>query len=157
MSPSAGEPPAARAGRRLGVDVGSVRVGVALSDPDGLLATPLVTLGRDEREGSDLRRLAELVAEHEAVEVVIGLPRTLANRHGQAAVAAEDYATALRELITVPVEMVDERLSTVAASRVLTERGVRGRRQRAVIDQVAAVHILQSRLDALRARRAGES
>lgn len=156
MSPSAGEAPAAGAGRRLGVDVGSVRVGVALSDPGGLLATPLVTLGRDERDGSDLRRLAELVAEHEVVEVVIGLPRTLAGRDGPAAQAAQAYADQLRRLVTVPVVLVDERLSTVAAGRVLAERGVRGRRQRAVIDQAAAVQILQSRLDAIRMQRAGE-
>ncbi|MBA2310715.1 MAG: Holliday junction resolvase RuvX, partial [Pseudonocardiales bacterium] len=137
----------------LGVDVGSVRVGLALSDPDGLLATPLVTLGRDVGDGSDLRRIAELVAEHEVVEVVIGLPRTLADRHGAAAQAAQDYTDSLRELITVPIELVDERLTTVAAGRMLAERGVRGRRQRAVIDQAAAVQILQSRLDALRALR----
>ncbi len=158
MSPATAEPPAAgaerRPGRRLGVDVGSVRVGVALSDPDGLLATPLVTLGRDVGDGCDLRRIAELVTEHEVVEVVIGLPRTLANRHGPAAKAAQDYADALRQLVTIPVELVDERLTTVAAGRVLAERGVRGRRQRAVIDQAAAVQILQSRLDALRVQRA---
>lgn len=133
-----------------------MRVGVALSDPGGLLATPLVTLGRDERDGSDLRRLAELVAEHEVVEVVIGLPRTLAGRDGPAAQAAQAYADQLRRLVTVPVVLVDERLSTVAAERVLAERGVRGRRQRAVIDQAAAVQILQSRLDAIRMQRAGE-
>jgi putative Holliday junction resolvase len=132
-----------------------VRVGVALSDPDGLLATPLVTLGRDAADGSDLRSIAELVAENEVVEVVIGLPRTLSDRHGPAAQAAQDYADALRQLITVPIELVDERLTTVAAGRVLAERGVRGRRQRALIDQAAAVQILQSRLDALRARAGG--
>jgi putative Holliday junction resolvase len=111
------------------------------------LATPLVTLRRDEREDSDLRRLAELVAEYEVVEVVVGLPRTLAGREGTAAEAARRYADALTPLLTVPVRMVDERLSTVVASRTLAERGVRGRKQRAVVDQAAAVAILQGWLD----------
>jgi putative Holliday junction resolvase len=146
------------AGRRLAVDVGSVRVGVALSDPGPVLATPLVTLSRDERSGGDLDRLAELVAEHEVVEVVVGLPRTLADKHGTAAVAATAYADALRARIEpVPVRLADERLTTVSASRMLTQRGVRGRRQRAVVDQAAAVEILQAWLDAraavLRRRR----
>ena len=138
-------------GRRLGVDVGTVRVGVALSDPNGVLATPLTTLSRDRRSGGDLERLAGLVVEHEVVEVVVGLPRTLAGRHGPAAEAAQSYAAALAERIApVPVRLTDERLSTVAAIRSLRERGVRGRRQRAVVDQAAAVHILQSWLDARR-------
>jgi putative holliday junction resolvase len=138
-------------GRRLGVDVGSVRVGVALSDPDGLLATPLATLRRDERDGSDLRQLAELVAEHEVVEVVVGLPRTLAGREGPAAAAARDYVSALGTVLSVPVQLSDERLTTVMAIRTLSDRGVRGRKQRAVVDQAAAVAILQGWLDGRRA------
>ena len=145
-------------GRRLGVDVGTVRVGVALSDPSPLLASPLVTLPRDERAGSDLDRLARLVREHEVVEVVVGLPRTLAGRHGPAAQAAQAYATALGErIVPVPVRMADERLTTVTATRMLAQRGVRGRKQRAVVDQAAAVEILQSWLDARAAAlRTGE-
>lgn len=143
------------AGRRLGVDVGSVRVGVAVSDPGGVLATPLVTLRRDEREGSDLRQLAELVAEYEVVEVVVGLPRTLAGREGPAAETARSYADALEPLLTVPIRMVDERLTTVVASRTLAQRGVKGRKQRAVIDQAAAVAILQGWLDQRRSSGAG--
>jgi putative holliday junction resolvase len=137
-------------GRRLGVDVGSVRVGVALSDPGGLLATPLVTLRRDERDGSDLRQLAELVVEYEVVEVVVGLPRTLAGREGPAAEAARQYVELLAAHLSVPIQMSDERLSTVVATRALRERGVRGRKQRAVIDQAAAVEILQGWLDSRR-------
>lgn len=126
-----------------------MRVGVAISDPSPLLATPLVTLARDEETGSDLDRLAELVAEHEVVEVVVGLPRTLAGRYGPAAQAAVSYADALAERIApVPIRLVDERLSTVSAARMLSDRGVRGRRQRAVVDQAAAVEILQGWLDA---------
>ncbi len=140
-------------GRRLGVDVGSGRVGVALSDPAPVLATPLGTLSRDERSDSDLDRLAELVAEHEVVEVVVGLPRTLGARHGKAAAIATSYARKLaRRVRPVPVRMADERLTTVSATRMLSDRGVRGKRQRAVVDQAAAVEILQAWLDG-RARR----
>jgi putative pre-16S rRNA nuclease len=140
-----------RRGVRLGVDVGKVRVGVAVCDPDGILATPLVTVAR--REG-DLRKIADLVAEHEAVEVVVGLPVTLAGTEGPAAVDAREYAEALASAIApVPVRLADERMSTVVASRRLAERGVRGKRQRAVVDQAAAVEILQSWLDAQAQRR----
>lgn len=136
-------------GRRLGVDVGSVRVGTSLSDPGAFLATPLVTLQRDAKRGSDLTELVRLVAEHDVVEVVVGLPRTLAGRHGPAAEAAAAYAAALAERISpVPVRLSDERLTTVVVSRVLAQRGVKGKKQRAVVDQAAAVEILQSWLDA---------
>lgn len=139
-------------GRRIGVDVGSVRVGVASSDPDGVLATPVETVPRGAGGGlgtTDLRRLREIVAEYEAVEVVVGLPQTLRGEHGHAATLAAEYAERLRRVVApVPVRLSDERLTTVTASRVLSERGVRGRRQRAVVDQLAAVAILQSWLDA---------
>lgn len=141
-------------GRRLGVDVGSVRVGVALSDPAPILATPLVTLSRDQRSASDIDRLAELVAEHEVVEVVVGLPRTLAARQGKAAAGAVAYARRLASRVRpVPVRLADERLTTVSATRMLSDRGVRGRKQREVVDQAAAVEILQAWLDE-RARNA---
>ena len=94
---------AARAGRRLGIDVGSVRVGVALSDPSGVLATPLTTIPRDVAGGTDLQAIAGLVVEHEVVEVVIGLPRTLANTEGPAAVAARAFADALAAVLAVPI------------------------------------------------------
>jgi putative Holliday junction resolvase len=142
-------------GRRLGVDVGSVRVGVAVSDPDGVLATPLATLRRDERGGWDLHRLVELIGEYEVVEVVVGLPRTLAGREGPAAQAARRYAELLAALTPVPVRLADERLSTVVAQRTLGERGVRGRKQRAVVDQAAAVEILQGWLDTRRSSGGG--
>ncbi|MBA2473753.1 MAG: Holliday junction resolvase RuvX [Pseudonocardiales bacterium] len=142
-------------GRRLGIDFGEVRVGVALSDPSGILATPLITLKRDRPHGADLEALAALVAEHDVVEVVVGLPRTLAGRHGPAAQAATGYARALADRLgdAVPVRLTDERLTTVSAARVLAERGVRGRKQRAVVDQAAAVEILQSWLDTRRPTR----
>jgi putative holliday junction resolvase len=145
-------------GVRLGVDVGRVRVGVAICDPDGILASPLVTLARDLATGidgipTDISELARLVDVHQTVEVVVGLPVTLAGGHGPAAVEAKAYAQLLAEVIApVPVRLADERMSTVVASRRLSERGVRGRRQRAVVDQAAAVEILQSWLDAQRRR-----
>lgn len=137
-------------GRRLGIDVGAVRVGVALSDPDGVLATPLVTVPRDIAGGTDLATIAGLVAEHDVVGIVVGLPRTLAGREGPAAEAARAFATALADRVTVPIAFSDERLTTVVATRQLRESGRRGRRQRAVVDQVAAVAILQGWLDARR-------
>ncbi|HYN95234.1 MAG TPA: Holliday junction resolvase RuvX [Pilimelia sp.] len=145
-------------GVRLGVDVGRVRVGVALCDPDGILATPLVTLPRDPRDPadappSDIAELTRLVTEHGVVEVVVGLPVTLSGQHGQAAQEVGAYARRLAAALRpVPVRLSDERMSTVVASRRLSERGVRGRRQRAVVDQAAAVEILQSWLDAQRRR-----
>jgi putative Holliday junction resolvase len=151
MSPGPAHP-----GRVLGIDVGAVRVGVALSDPAGTLATPLVTLDRDETAWSDLDQLVELVAEHEVVEVVVGLPRTLAGREGPAAQAARAYVDDLLEVLAehsvtdLPVTLADERLTTVSATRMLSDRGVKGRAQRRVIDQAAAVGILQTWLDARR-------
>ena len=145
-------------GRRIGVDVGTVRVGVALSDPDGILATPLVTLKRDlnaeiDAVPSDIFELARLVDAYQTVEVVVGLPVTLAGKEGPAAVQAKAYAERLgRAIAPVPVRLADERMSTVAATRRLAERGVRGKRQRAVVDQAAAVEILQGWLDAQRRR-----
>lgn len=145
-------------GTRLGVDVGQVRVGVAICDPDGILATPLTTLSRDlnaevDALPSDIFELARLVDAYQTVEVVVGLPVTLAGKEGPAAVQARAYAERLsRAIAPVPVRLADERMSTVAATRRLAERGVRGKRQRAVVDQAAAVEILQSWLDAQRRR-----
>lgn len=136
-----------RAGVRLGVDVGRVRVGVATCDPAGLIATPVETLRRGR---GDLDRLAVLVAEREAVEVVVGLPTSLSGRPGPAAAAAEGYAGELAARVPVPVRLVDERFSTVDAQRGLHASGVDTRRGRSVIDQAAAVIILQGALDAER-------
>jgi putative Holliday junction resolvase len=138
-------------GVRLGVDVGTVRIGVAASDPGGVLATPLTTVARDPRGGADLVRLARLVADREAVEVIVGLPTSLSGRQGQAARAAREYAAALADRIDpVPVRLSDERLTTVAATRRLAEAGTRGRKGRSVVDRSAAVLILQGWLDGAR-------
>lgn len=131
----------------MGVDVGSVRIGVAVSDPDGILATPVETVRRD-RTDRHLRRLMQLVTELEAVEVVVGLPRTLADRTGPAAEDAIGLAEDLaRRVAPTPVRLADERLTTVTAQRSLREAGVRARGQKTMIDQAAAVGILQSWLD----------
>ena len=138
-------------GRRVGVDVGSVRIGVAVSDPDGILATPVETVRRDKTD-RHMRRLTQLIGELEAVEVVVGLPRTLADRTGPSAQDAIDLAEDLgRRVAPTPVRMADERLTTVTAQRSLREAGVRARGQKAMIDQAAAVGILQSWLDQRRA------
>jgi putative holliday junction resolvase len=138
-------------GRRLGVDVGTVRIGVAASDPDGILATPVETVRRDSSK-RHLRRLAQLAAELEAVEVVVGLPRTLADRSGPSARDAAELAEQLAERIApTPVRLSDERLTTVSAQRSLRDAGIRAKGQRAMIDQAAAVGILQNWLDQRRA------
>jgi putative Holliday junction resolvase len=141
-----------RPGVRLGIDVGTVRVGVARSDPAGLLATPVETVARDSARGADLARIVELVVEHHAVEVIVGLPRSLSGREGDASAQARKYAVGIAcRVRPVPVRVVDERLSTVVAERSLREAGVKGRRRRPVVDQVAAVVILQTALDVERA------
>jgi putative Holliday junction resolvase len=136
-----------RPGVRIGIDAGSVRVGVAASDPGGLIASPVETVGP-----RDLDRVAQLVADRGAIEVVVGLPRSLSGREGVSAAAAREYASSLAtRLLPVPVRLVDERLTTVSAERRLRDSGVRGRKRRSVVDQAAAVIILQHALDAERA------
>jgi len=144
-------------GVRLAVDVGSVRIGVARCDPDGILATPVATVPRDNTQRddvpSDMREIARLVEECDAVAVIVGLPITLAGKEGLAAASIRQYAEKLTTVVDpVPLLFSDERMSTAAAARRLSERGVRGKRQRAVVDQVAAVEILQGWLDAQRRR-----
>jgi putative Holliday junction resolvase len=136
--------------------VGSVRIGVAASDPDGILATPVETVRRD-RSVKHLRRLVELVAEYQVVEVIVGLPRTLADRTGPSALDAIELAGLLAaRIVPVPVRMADERLTTVSAQRSLRQAGMRAKGQRKVIDQAAAVAILQGWLDERRAMSPGE-
>ncbi len=143
---------AVRTGVRVAVDVGSVRVGVAASDPAGVLATPVAVLRRDRRGGRDLDELAALVAERAAVEVLVGLPKSLSGRQGVAAAGARSYAVELAGRVApVEVRLVDERLTTAEAARGLRSAGVRSKPGRAVIDAAAAVVILQHALDLERA------
>ncbi|MDE9366067.1 Holliday junction resolvase RuvX [Luteipulveratus sp. YIM 133132] len=144
-----------RAGVRLGVDVGSVRVGLAASDPGGVLATPVATLVREPSRHGDIREVAQAARGREAIEVVVGLPRSLSGDEGPAAQEARAWAKLLQaELPGVPVRLVDERLTTVDAHRSLRESGVSGREQRSRVDQQAAVLILQVALDS--ERRSGQ-
>ncbi len=141
-----------RRGVRVGVDVGAVRVGLAASDPDGVLASPIATLARDEEQHTDQHEIARVVRERSAIEVVVGLPLSLTGERGQAAGLATAYAAELHRLIRdTPVRLVDERLTTVDAHRQMRGSGVPGRRQRARVDQAAAVLILQAALDSERA------
>jgi putative Holliday junction resolvase len=133
-------------GVRLAVDVGSVRVGVARSDPGGVLASPLTVVPRGR---SDLDRLAELAAGHGALEVIVGLPTTLAGREGPAAADARKLASALAGRIApVPVRLVDERFTTTTAHAALRQGGKDSRARRPVVDQAAAAVLLQAALDA---------
>jgi putative Holliday junction resolvase len=130
---------------RVGVDAGSVRIGVAASDPDGLVAWPVETVPRG---AGDLGRIGAIVAERDAFEVVVGLPRSLSGREGPAAATAREFADRLAAVVApVPVRLMDERLTTVTAEQDLRAAGVRGRRRRSLVDQAAAVVILQAALD----------
>jgi putative Holliday junction resolvase len=136
-----------RRGRRLAVDVGDARIGVASCDPDGILATPVETVpGRDVPAA--LRRLAALVQEYEPIEVVVGLPRSLNGTEGPAAAKARAFARDVAKVIApVPVRLVDERMTTVTAAAGLRASGVKAKKGRSVIDQAAAVIILQNALE----------
>lgn len=134
-----------RRGVRVGVDVGDVRIGVAMSDPSGMVATPVETVPRGP---GDLAAIKAVVDEHDAVEVVVGLPRSLSGGEGPAAVKVRAFAAGLAAVLDpVPVRLCDERLSTVTAEAQLRGQGRKGRRRRAVVDQAAAVVILQNALD----------
>lgn len=139
--------PAARPGRVLALDVGTRRLGVAVSDPTGTLASPLATIQRatPDADAAALRRLAD---EHDAPLLLVGLPLTLDGRESTAARDVRAYtATLTPHLPTMDVRFTDERLSTVAAERHLAGQGVRGPRRRQVVDQVAATVFLQTWLD----------
>jgi putative Holliday junction resolvase len=141
-----------RPGVRIGVDVGDVRIGLATSDREALIATPLETLtAGPEAAGT----IVDVALDREAVEVVVGLPRSLSGHSGPAATKAESFARAIAAQFAlrgrpVPVRLVDERLTTVSAERVLRESGRKGARRRSVVDQVAAVVILQHAIDSER-------
>ncbi len=133
-----------RAGVRLGVDVGTARVGIAVCDREGLLATPVATLARPD---ADERSFRLLVEEYGAVEIVVGLPLSLSGGDTASTTDAREFAAAVAGWTGVPVRLVDERLSTVSAQRALRDAGRGTKGSRPVIDQVAAVIILQNALD----------
>ncbi|WAB81183.1 Holliday junction resolvase RuvX [Microcella daejeonensis] len=133
-----------RLGVRLGVDVGTARVGVARCDAHGILATPVETLPRKKGMMAGIHRL---VAEWEPIEIVVGLPLALSGSETASTQDARDVAALIARQVAVPVRLVDERLTTVTAARSLRESGRDGRTSRSVIDQAAAVILLQHALD----------
>lgn len=133
--------------RVVALDLGARRIGVAVSDVTGTLASPHLVLERSGDVSTDHRRLAEIVADVGAERVVVGLPLSLSGGTGPAAQAAADEALALAEVVGVPVETFDERLTTVSADRALRAGGTRARARRGVIDKAAAAVLLQAWLD----------
>ena len=141
--------PGPSAGRVLGLDLGDARIGVAISDPDRRVAVPHGTIHVGQPPG-ELKAVAALVRELRASAVVVGHPRSMSGASGPRAQQAEAFAEALRAVVPVPIELQDERLSTVEAERSLREAGLDGRRRRGVVDEAAATVILNAWLDARR-------
>ena len=135
--------------RVLAVDPGSRRVGLAVSDPTGTIAQPLATIPAEPRE-TLAERLAAMAKAKDAARIVVGLPRRMDGTFGPEAKAARDLADAIRHASGLPVELVDERLTTAAAERSLLAAGMRREKRRANIDRVAAALLLQSHLDSRR-------
>ena len=133
-----------RRGVRLGIDVGRARVGVARCDPDGMLAVPVETVPRGD---GSLARLAELAEEYAPLEFVVGLPVNLQGADTPSTVDAREFAAALQSLTGIPVRMIDERLSTVTAHAALRSSGRTQKNSRSIVDQVAAVVLLQQAID----------
>jgi putative Holliday junction resolvase len=140
--------------RVVGLDLGQRRIGVAVSDRDGMLAVPHGTILRSGDAERDRTAIARMVEELEGEAVIVGLPLSLDGRAGPAAQAARAEAAALSGVLGIAVELVDERLTTVTAQRSLATAGVPGRSRRRVVDQVAAAVLLQSWLDGQRDRPA---
>jgi putative Holliday junction resolvase len=141
-----------REGVRLAVDIGSVRIGVARSDPAGILASPLTVLRSGPANPGKMDELAALAASVSAIEVIVGLPTSLSGREGVAAAAARSFATELAgRLAPVPVRLVDERFTTTQAHDALRRGGKDSRARRQVVDAAAAAILLQAALDTERA------
>ncbi|CDK00835.1 putative Holliday junction resolvase [Microbacterium sp. C448] len=134
-----------RPGVRLGIDVGMARVGVARCDRDGLLATPVETVPR--ASGDPIARVVEIARELDAVEIVVGLPISLAGRETASTADAREFAGAVAGASALPVRLLDERLTTVTANDALRRSGRSQRGSRSIVDQVAAVVLLQQALD----------
>lgn len=140
-----------RPGRVIGVDLGSRRIGLALSDDGRTVASAFMVVGRSSSHAEDHRHLAGIVAETGANMVVVGLPLSLSGGAGPAAQAVKAEVAELRQVLPVPIEYCDERYSTVIAQRALAAGGRRPAMRRAVVDKVAAAAILQTWLDRARA------
>lgn len=135
--------------RVLALDVGDKRIGLALSDPTGLLATPLTTIERSNQE-RDVAEVVRLAQEHEAVRILVGMPFLMSGRAGPQAHATRDFVRALAGATDIPIDTRDERLSSVQAERMLRDSGSQPSRDRAMVDAAAAAVILQSYLDSIR-------
>jgi putative Holliday junction resolvase len=133
-----------RTGVRIGVDVGKVRIGVARSDNHGMLATPVETVARGT---GDIQRIADIAEELDVVEIVVGLPIAMSGKETASTGDARAFAIDLASTLRHPVRLVDERLSTVSAHAAMRASGKSQKQSRPVIDQVAAVIILQHALD----------
>jgi putative Holliday junction resolvase len=133
--------------RAVGIDLGSKRVGVAVSDPTGTLASPHSVIQRSRSHAEDHRRIVAVVDEYEAAVVVVGHPLSLDGRSGPAARLVEAEVEELRRTLDVPVELHDERFTTVTADRSMMERNMKADARRKVVDQVAAAVLLQSWLE----------
>lgn len=133
-----------RRGVRLGVDVGKARIGISRCDPDGMLAVPVETVARSD---ASVDRIAELVREWEPMELVVGLPVNMRGEETLSTTDARYFAAQLGRRTGVPVRMVDERLSTVTAHAALRSSGRSQRNSRSIVDQVAAVVLLQHAVD----------
>ncbi len=138
-----------RSGVRLGVDVGTVRIGVAQSDRDGILATPVETVARDE---ASCAKIWEIASERHAIEIYVGLPMNMSGSHSASTDDAVSFARALASVSRIPVRFIDERLTTVSAHAALRSSGKQASRSRSAVDQVAAVMLLQHALDSERAQ-----
>jgi len=133
-----------RIGRRIAFDYGDVRIGVAVCDPDGILATPLTTL--QSKDPTLKKQIAELIEEYEPVKIYVGQPKLLSGEDGSAVAKVQVFTEMLTSNFDIHVAMVDERLSTVSAAKQLRESGVNAKDARSVIDAAAAVAILEQGL-----------
>ena len=132
-------------GRRIAFDYGDVRIGVAVCDPDGILATPLTTLKSSDSKLKS--QLAQIFTEYEPIHIYVGKPSHMNGRESESAVEAANFAKELGEMTSAPVTLIDERLSTVSATRGMRDSGVNSKDARASIDQAAAVEILNFALE----------
>jgi len=137
-------------GRRLAIDVGTVRIGLAICDPDGILSSPLAALVRSDELSETLSILSELVSDNSAIEVYVGDPISLSGGQSSSTKDARDFAEKLADLISVPVRLVDERLTTVSASAKLRVSGKNAKQSRSLIDSASAVEILEQALATVR-------
>jgi putative Holliday junction resolvase len=132
-------------GRRIAFDYGDVRIGIAVSDPDSILASPLTTLKATDK--SLVKQIAQILAEIEPVAIYVGRPALLSGNDGSASEKARDFVDVLRTVTQVPIELIDERMSTVSAARNLRDAGRNARDAKEAIDMAAAVAILEFALE----------